>query len=264
MTARLLVMGGHEFDRLDGNEAICDHIIELSGSESPKICLLPTASGDPEDQNARFRRSFGTRGCRVSDISLFRLGANPIDVEAHLLDQDVIYIGGGSLVNLVAVWQAHGIAGLVRDCLDGGVLICGQSAGGMCWFQQGVTTSSGRPQVAPGFGLLEGSMCVHYHRDPDRRELYLAEVAAGLAHGYGADDQTALLFEDGRLAEAMSFRKGAGVFRVEAEAGTAGETELEAVDRSPRRPAEDRTASALEDFRRHNIFKRHGGPAARR
>jgi len=74
MSRRLLVMGGHEFDRLDGNEAICDHILELTGKPDPRICLLPTASGDPEDQISRFRRSFGSRGCEVSDISLFRLG----------------------------------------------------------------------------------------------------------------------------------------------------------------------------------------------
>src|SRR5215210_6975075 len=123
MSRRLFMMGGHEFDRLDGNEAICDYTIELSGEERPKICLLPTASGDPEDQISRFRRSFGGRGCEVTDISLFRLGANPIDVSAHLLNQDVIYVGGGSLVNLVAIWQAHGIGDMLENCLDRGILI---------------------------------------------------------------------------------------------------------------------------------------------
>ena len=95
-------MGGHELDRLGGNEAICDHMIELSGKEAPKVCLLPTASGDPEDQIGRFTRAFGSRGCEVTDISLFRLGANPIDVSAHLLSQDLIYVGGGNAKHLKA------------------------------------------------------------------------------------------------------------------------------------------------------------------
>ena len=176
MKGRILVMGGHEFDRLDGNEAIVEHIISLTGKETPKICLLPTASGDPEDQISRFRRSFGSRGCEVSDISLFRLGANPIDVSAHLMKQDAIYVGGGSLVNLVAVWRPHGIAELIEQCLEQGVMVVGQSAGAMCWFEAGITSSSGRPEPADGLGLLKGSLCVHYHRDPDRRTRYLSAV----------------------------------------------------------------------------------------
>ncbi len=199
MAARLLLMGGHEFDQLDGNEVLSDQILELSGVESPKVCLLPTASGDPDHQIARFRRSFGGRGAEATDISLFRLGQNPIDLREHLLGQDVIYVGGGSLVNLVAVWGPHGVYDLLREALGRDILICGQSAGAICWFEQGITTSSGVPALADGFGHLPGSLCVHYHADPARRMAYLEAVATGTPAGYGADDQTALLFEDGEL-----------------------------------------------------------------
>jgi dipeptidase E len=265
MGRRLFVMGGHEFDRLDGNEAICDHIIELSGKKRPKICLLPTASGDPEDQIARFRRSFGGRGCEVSDISLFRLGLNPIDVRGHLLAQDVIYVGGGSLVNLVAIWQAHAISEILDACLDRGILVCGQSAGAMCWFEYGITSSSGLPAAAPGLGLIEGSLCVHYHRDPDRRTRYLADVAAGMPAGYGADDQAGMLFEEGELAEAVSFREGAGIWRVEAPpgGGDALETPLDAVRRRGPPAGRDEGGSTLEDFRHLNALRRTGGGPGR-
>lgn len=248
-------MGGHEFDRLDGNESICDHIIELTSKSKPKICLLPTASGDPGDQIARFRRSFGSRGCQVSDISLFRLGASPIDVSGHLLDQDAIYVGGGSLLNLVAIWQAHGISEILETCLDRGVLICGQSAGAMCWFEYGITSSSGLPAAAPGFGLLKGSLCVHYHRDPGRRIRYLADVGSGMPGGYGADDQTGMLFVDGSLIEAVSFRSGAGVWRIEAGDGSGCETALDQTEKPPESSGSP-AGLALDDFRQLNNLRR--------
>ena len=256
MASRLLLMGGHEFDRLDGNEVLCDFILGLTGAEAPKICLLPTASGDPDHQISRFRRSFGSRGAEATDISLFRLGESPVDLETHLFAQDVIYVGGGSLVNLVAVWGPHRIYELLLEALDRGVLVCGQSAGAMCWFERGITTSSGKPEMADGFGLLPGSLCVHYHRDPGRRSAYLAEVAAGAPGGYGADDQTAMLFEDGEMTRSVSARSGAGIWRVTAggpdpdsgEGAGAGEVALDVEDIS-RRPGTDGPASSLEDFR---------------
>ncbi len=260
MSRRLLVMGGHEFDRLDGNESICDHIIGLTGVAAPKICLLPTASGDPEDQIARFRRSFGSRGCEVSEISLFRLGASPIDVSAHLLAQDAIYVGGGSLVNLVAIWRAHGISDLLELCLDRGILICGQSAGAMCWFEYGITSSHGLPAAAPGLGYLKGSFCVHYHGDPGRRTRYLADVAEGMPAGYGADDQSAMLFVDGEPEEAISFRAGAGIWRVEPVDGPGGvvETPLDLIERH-HGPRSRGGGSAVEDFRQLSGWRRRGG-----
>jgi peptidase E len=262
-------MGGHEFDRLDGNEVLCDFILGLAGTASPRICLLPTASGDPDDQISRFRRSFGSRGAEATDISLFRLGDSPVDLETHFLTQDVIYVGGGSLLNLIAVWGAHGIFELLCEALEAGVLVCGQSAGAMCWFERGITTSSGRPEPADGLGLLPGSLCVHYHRDPERREAYMSAVAAGAPAGYGADDQTALLFEDGRLTRAVSARAGAGIWKV----GAAGhpqsdgeadgppppgiqaiETPLEVEDIS--RPSGTAgPASSLDDFRTLSRFR---------
>ena len=265
MAARLLLMGGHEFDQLDGNEVLTDLILELSGLESPKVCLLPTASGDPYHQIARFRRSFGGRGAEATDISLFRLGQNPIDLREHLLGQDVIYVGGGSLVNLVAVWGPHGVYDLLREALGRDILICGQSAGAICWFEQGITTSSGVPALADGFGHLPGSLCVHYHADPARRMAYLEAVATGTPAGYGADDQTALLFEDGELARSFSARKGAGIWRVDAagDGSSAVEHPLKVEDIS-REPGVAVGRSSIEDFRALSRWRNDSGLSRRR
>ena len=106
MARRILALGGHDFDRRVGNDAICDLIVELAESPRPRICLLPTASGDPQDQIARFRRAFAERDCVPEVISLFRLGDKPVDLRQELLAQDAIYAGGGSMVNLAAIWRA--------------------------------------------------------------------------------------------------------------------------------------------------------------
>ena len=113
----------------------------------------------------------------------------------HLLAQDLIYVGGGSLVNLLAVWEAHDIAAILSLAWRQGIVLAGQSAGAMCWFEAGITKSSGKPQAAAGLGLLAGSLCVHYNNEPERRAAYLEAVGDGMPGGYGLDDYAGLLWE---------------------------------------------------------------------
>jgi dipeptidase E len=248
VSRRILALGGHDFDRRVGNDAICDLIVELADSPRPRICLLPTASGDPEDQIARFKRAFAERDCVPEVISLFRLGENPVDLREELLGQDVIYAGGGSMVNLIAIWRAHGLDEILRECWREGILIAGQSAGAMCWFEGGITSSQGEPAVADGLGLLPGSACVHYLTEPVRRRRFLRAISAGeLEPGLGLEDQTGALFEDGELSETITARDGAAVWEVTAENGTARETELRSrVLEDSRRPINDMRGEILE------------------
>jgi peptidase E len=244
---RILAIGGHDFDRRSGNEAICDLVVELADASSPRICLLPTASGDPEDQIARFRRAFGERDCEPSEISLFRLGKKPLDLRQELLDQDAIYVGGGSMVNLLAIWRAHGIDQILKECWAAGVLLCGQSAGAMCWFEHGITSSSGAPEVAAGLGLLRGSACVHYRTEPLRRRSYLWAVADGLEAGLGLEDQTAVLFEGAHLAQAVSARTDARVWSVSEVDGKPVEDPIRArLLEDPRPPIDGVRADVIE------------------
>ncbi len=239
MTARrrILALGGHDFDRRAGNDAICDLIVDLADTPRPKVCLLPTASGDPEDQIARFRRSFAERDCVPQAISLFRLGENPVDLREELLNQDVIYAGGGSMLNLIAIWRAHGLDEILRECWREGILIVGQSAGAMCWFEGGITSSQGDPAVASGFGVLPGSLCVHYLSEPVRRRRFLRAIARGeLESGLGLEDQTGALFEDAELSERISAREGAAVWEVTRENAGAREVELESRQLEDSRP----------------------------
>jgi dipeptidase E len=252
MTARrrILALGGHDFDRRPGNDAISDLIVELAESPRPKICLLPTASGDPEDQIARFRRSFAERDCVPEAISLFRLGENPVDLREELLNQDVIYAGGGSMVNLIAIWRAHALDEILRECWREGILIVGQSAGGMCWFQGGITSSQGEPAVAGGFGVLPGSACVHYLSEPVRRRAFLRAIAAGeLEPGLGLEDQTGALFEDTELTETISAREGAAVWEIARQNAGTREIELHSRQLEDSRPPINELSSDILELR---------------
>jgi peptidase E len=210
-------MGGGGFSMDASSSVLDDYVLSLAPAREPRICLLPTAGGDSEEQIRRFRIAFGDRLCEPSVLSLFRLGRTPVPLREHLLAQDVIYVGGGSLVNLLALWRVHGVDAILREAWQAGIVLAGLSAGSMCWFEGGITKGRGEPRPAAGLGFLPGSNSVHYDGEPDRRPAYLAAVSAGaLPAGYGVMDGVGLLFRGTRLAEVVASREGPRAYRVDA------------------------------------------------
>jgi dipeptidase E len=208
-------MGGGGFTAGAADPALDDLVLRLTGVPRPRLCLLPTAGGDSEHQIRRFYETYGDRLCEPSHISLFRLGRRPVPLREHLLAQDAIYVGGGSMVNLLAIWRAQGLDTILRDAWRAGVVLAGLSAGSMCWFESGVTTSSGAPAVAPGLGFLTGSNSVHYDSEPSRRPVYLEAVRAGeIPAGWAVDDGAGLIFRGAELEEVVSARGGARAYAV--------------------------------------------------
>jgi peptidase E len=202
----------------DQSDALDRFVLELTGREVPRICFLPTASGDPREQVTRFYERFGDWPCEPSILSLFHLGRDRIDPIAHILSQDALYIGGGSMRNMLAIWREHGIDEAMRTAWDRGVVLAGLSAGAMCWFEGGVSMSGGAPEVVQGIGLLPGSLSVHLDGEAERLPVYERAVATGaLAPGYAADDGAAVVFHGTRLAECVASRRGARVMRVVAD-----------------------------------------------
>jgi peptidase E len=246
----ILALGGHEFTRRRGNEAIRDYMLALADARRPRICLLPTASGDAEAQIFAFRRSLGELECEPSHLSLFRLESERVRLEAHLLSQDLIYVGGGSMVNLMAIWRAHGLDRILRTAWERGIVLVGQSAGAMCWFEAGITRSAGVATVRPGLGLVPGILSVHYHRDPVRREALLAAVGSRGILGYGLDDQAGVLVKGNVAAAAVNGRDEAGVWRVEPDGeGSAREIQLTPAPLPDPRPAIDEIADDVAELR---------------
>lgn len=218
----IFAMGGGGFTMEPANPLLDDFVLDLARARAraPRILFLPTASGDQGAQIAAFHARFAGRACIPEYISLFRMRDLRRSLEETVLDQDVVYVGGGSMRNLLALWRAHGLDALLVEAWRRGTVLAGLSAGAMCWFEGGVTRSSGPPEPLAGLGLLEGSLTVHADGEPERLPVWLQAVRRGrLPGGWALDDGAALLFEDRRLARVLSSRPGAGAQRVDAIAG---------------------------------------------
>jgi peptidase E len=173
-----------------------------------------------------------------------------VPLREHLLAQDVIYVGGGSMVNLLALWRAHRLDAILREAWQAGIVLAGLSAGSMCWFEWGVTRSLGPPAVTRGLGFLPGSNSVHYDGEPERRPFYLDAVAAGeVPAGWGVDDGVGLLFRGTRLAEAVASRPGAQAYRVHAVDGQPVEEAVEPRLLRPRVHPRPPTPPAVHELR---------------
>jgi peptidase E len=220
----IFAMGGGGFTMEPANPVLDEFILGLGRRPSPRICFLPTASGDPLDHITRFYEAFSDLPCELTHVSLFRLSRQPRDLRGLLLDQDVIYVGGGSMRNMLAIWRVHELDAILRECWARGIVLAGLSAGAMCWFQAGITKSRGDAEPVEGLGLLPGSLSVHYDGEPERRPAFLAAVASGaVPEGFGADDGVGLLFRDRQLQRVVASRPGARCVRVRRVDGRAVE-----------------------------------------
>nr|WP_297419002.1 peptidase E [uncultured Nocardioides sp.] len=226
---RIFALGGGGFSMEPENPALDNYLLALARSTGrrPKVCFVPTASGDAVDYIRTFEESLSDRA-ETSVLRLFH--REEPDLRSFVLDKDVIYVGGGSTANLLAVWRLHGLPEILAEAADQGVVLAGISAGMNCWFEASVTDSFG-PGLAPlldGLGLVPGSSCPHYDGEELRAGTYRSLVAAGFPGGYAADDGCGLLFEDGELTDVVASRPGADGYRVELVDGEVVETPLEA------------------------------------
>jgi peptidase E len=210
----IFTMGGGGFTADPSDPALDAFVLSLSPRPEPRILFLPTASGDATHQIARFHAAFGDRACITTVLSLFRPG--PVSLRELLLEQDVVYVGGGSKRNMLAIWREHGIDRALRVAWERGIVLAGLSAGAMCWMQWGVTTSTGVPEPVEGLGLLPGSLSVHRDGEPRRLPVYVEAVRSGrIPGGWAVDDGVGLLWRGRRLERVVSARPGAGAERVE-------------------------------------------------
>ncbi|MFF5968646.1 Type 1 glutamine amidotransferase-like domain-containing protein [Streptomyces collinus] len=216
--ARRVALLGGGFST-DGDGLLDDWLLSHVGRPRPKVCFVPTASGDAPAYIDQFLSAFESRGCEPSVLSLFRRELDDEALRRLLLDQDVVYVGGGNTANLLAVWRAHGVDRVLREACNRGTLMCGISAGANCWADGSHTDSFGPLTfLRDGLGLLPGSVCPHYDSEPGRRASYRQAVATGmLSAGWAIEDGVGALFADGRLEEAVSRTPEARLYRVQAE-----------------------------------------------
>jgi dipeptidase E len=224
VTRRIIACGGDGWPTDPHNPAIEDRMLELARSGTPRIMLLPTASGDSDNLIARFYEFFNGRPCRPDHLAVFR--PHPRVTERLILEQDIVYVGGGSTVNLMALLPMHGLDVALRRAYAGGTMMAGVSAGAICWFAAGLSNSRGAGFApVPGLGLLPGGFCPHADGDPARIPALRAAVAGGdMAASYAVDDGAALVFANEVLQEVVAARPGRGARRfVPTEDGVAVE-----------------------------------------
>lgn len=213
---RFVLLGGGGFSMNTSAPTPLDrYLVAVTGKRRPRIAFVPTAAGDAAGYCQRFEAAFG----ELAETSVFGLFGSDYGCgrKADLLDQDLIFVGGGSTINLLAVWRAHGLPAILADAARGGTVLAGISAGANCWAQGSSTDATG--EVSPlrdGLGWLPGSICPHYRGEAGRRELFHHWVADGsLADGYGIDDGAAMHFQNGRLIEVVAEQPHRTAFRVE-------------------------------------------------
>jgi peptidase E len=211
---------------------ISEFAFDLAGvhGRAPRVCLLATAVGDDPFIVSSFYAAAQVRGITASHLALFPM-PNVDDVGAHLLAQDVIFVWGGSVAGLLAMWQLHDLGPRLRAAWQAGVVLTGSSAGSLCWHVGGTTDSFG-PDLRPvtnGLGLVPFSNGVHYDSEQQRRPLYRSLVADGtLPAGYATDDGVGLLYRGTEFVEAVAEQDGKGAYVVEpGPGGTAFETRID-------------------------------------
>jgi peptidase E len=233
---RILAIGGGGFLMEDAPSPIDRHIVSLTGKARPRVCFLATPSGDLPEHIEKFHATYDDFGCETSHLAFFRLRDSrsiPVnDFRSRLLEQDVIYVGGGNTKSALAVWRDWQLDSVLRAAWESGrVLLAGMSAGAMCWFEAGLTDSFWEPAMRPleCLGLLPGGCAVHYGSSPKRREtLHAALHAETIPPSIAIDDFAAALYVDTAIASVFSWQAGSTAYRTHCHNGTPVEAALPA------------------------------------
>jgi peptidase E len=204
------------------NRTFIKYVATLTGKANPKICFVPTATGDNP-------LTISTWYANVEDLPLrpyvlrtyIASPTAPKSFEEIIMSMDAIIVGGGNTLNMLAIWKAHGIDTVLRKAYERGVILAGGSAGSLCWFEGGSTDS--RPKeltIVEGLGILEFSHSPHYLKEVTRRPLYHQLIASGkLKPGYACDDLAGLVFVNGKLSKSVTQDPGHNSYYVHLKAG---------------------------------------------
>lgn len=230
---RILAIGGGGFMMEEGASPIDAYIRDLTRKPHPKICFLPTASGDLPFHIEKFYSTYESLGCEPSHLAFFRRpdrnGLSLSGFASRLLEQDAIFVGGGNTKSLLAVWREWGLDEVLRHAWKQGVLLTGMSAGAICWFQDGLTDSYGdsRYEALPGLGLLPGGCSVHHSSDANRRNALHSSLEMGaIQPTIAIDDCAAVLFQGDRVQQTVSWQPGATSRQLDFHNGAVREVSL--------------------------------------
>lgn len=223
----IVAMGGGGFSMEPRNPRLDDFVLSLARRKRrPRVCFVGTASGDSDTYIRRFHDAFPPSRAAATHLTFFERTVR--DLKAFVTEQDVIYVGGGSSANMIAVWRLHGLDKALRAAWNAGVVMAGISAGAICWFEDGLTDSFGMPYRAldEGLGFVRGACCPHYDGEKERRPALMRLIKRGFPSTLALDDGAAAHFVGTRLKEVVSSRAKARAFRIELRKGAVVEKAL--------------------------------------
>jgi dipeptidase E len=208
---KLFIYGG------DFNTVFTRYVASLTGKPNPRICFLPTASGDAPGNIVRWFESCSTLSVRPFVQRSFISSYNQKEsFEQVFTGMDAILVGGGNTLNMIAIWKAQGIDVALRKAWENGVVLGGGSAGSLCWFEHG--TSDSRPgelTKVDGLGFMSGSHCPHYDAEVGRRPLYHAKIKSGeFKPGYACDNRAGIYFENETVKQAVALDEMSNAYYV--------------------------------------------------
>ena len=215
----IIAIGGGGFGRNPNQPVIEKYIIEQSTVEKPNVCFIPTASAEDSAYIVNFYTAFSKLNCSPMHTNFFQRTPR---LDSIINKQDIIYVGGGNTKSMLAVWQEWKLDKLLIKAYKRGAILCGVSAGSICWFEKGITDSwASNLNIMDCIGFIKGCCCPHYDGEADRKpsvEKFL--IDSKIDSCFALDDGAALHYKNGQIHTAVSFYKGAHAYKVNVKNGT--------------------------------------------
>ena len=223
---QIIPIGGGGFYRDSENLALEKYVVQQSGAVDARVAFVPTASGEPDHYLSSFYAAFLQLGCRPSVLTFFK---RTPDLRSFLLNQDVIFVGGGNTKSLLAVWRDWGVVGILREAWESGIVLTGVSAGAICWFEHGLTDSfSDKLRPLDCLGFLPGSCCPHYDGESQRRPSYHQLLASGeIPAGVAIEDWTGVHYRGTEIHRVVASKRGARAYSLRSVYGSVQEVPLQ-------------------------------------
>ena len=214
MDKQIIAIGGGGFGRNPGNGKIEQYILNQSNSDSPKICFIPTATGDDESYKESYYSTMSKLNCVPTHLDFFK---RTPDIEKLILEQDVIFVGGGNTKSMLAVWREWGLEKILKKAYLNGVIMSGVSAGAICWFEKGITDSWAKElKVLDCLGFIQGNCCPHYDEEAERKPALSKFITnKKISNCYAIDGGCALHIKNNKTFKAISFQGNKNSFFVE-------------------------------------------------
>ena len=226
---QVIAIGGGGFGRTQVSNLIEQYILDQTSKTKPKICFIPTATGDLDSYIVNFYSVFTKLKCEPSHISFFK---RTIDLQAHIQKQDAIFVGGGNTKSMLAVWRDWGLDLILKDAYDRGVVMSGVSAGAICWFEGGLTDSwASDLKMMECMNFIPGNCAPHYDEEPERRpatKQFLENKSIDFM--YGIEGGAALHFIDEIPNSTIQFKKNKYAYKVTLDGNKINESPYKALE----------------------------------